>query len=158
MTSSWDFEFDWLGVDRRGHVAAFITWGEGLFPAGVAQHIDEVDAAAKRIDELPVIGPTSTARYEMTGQTGPGGLTIDAGADFVFYDAYAAKGLYVYHWDGSFEIYPSCLYERYFAPPVLISVSQLPADLQAVARFAEFTVSFADAPGIVIGPAKPPAR
>jgi len=55
-------------------------------------------------------------------------------------------------------MYPICLYERYFAPPVPISVSQLPADLQAVAHFAEFTVAFADAPVITIRPAEPPAR
>jgi len=94
----------------------------------------------------------------MTGRVGTGGLTIDAGDNFLFWDEYAAKGFYVYHWNGLFASYPSCLYERYFAPPVLINVSQLPAELQAVAHLAEFAVTFADATAITIGPAEPDAR
>jgi len=94
----------------------------------------------------------------MTGRVGTGGLTIDAGDNFLFWDEYAAKGFYVYHWNGLFASYPSCLYERYLAPPVLINVSQLPAELQAVAHLAEFAVTFADATAITIGPAEPDAR
>jgi len=42
-------EFDWLGVDQNGYVAAFISWGGRPLPAGVARHLDEVDVAMKRI-------------------------------------------------------------------------------------------------------------
>jgi hypothetical protein len=49
-------------------------------------------------------------------------------------------------------------YTRYIAPPVLINVSRLPTELQAVAHFAEFTVTFADAREITIGSLKSPAR
>jgi hypothetical protein len=134
------FEFDWPGVDQHGHVAVFISWGWGPLPAGVDQHLDEVDAAMERIQELPAIGPPRTATY-------------DVGHLFPFWDEYAAKGFYVYHWDGAGAYDESRRYHRYIAPPVLINVSRLPPELQAVAHFAEFTVTFADAPQITIGPA-----
>jgi len=44
------------------------------------------------------------------------------------------------------------------APLVLINVSQLPAELQAAAHFAEFTVTFAHAQEITLGSTEPPAR
>jgi len=42
--------------------------------------------------------------------------------------------------------------------PFPISVSQFPAEIQAVAHFAEFPLNFADEPMIVIEYAEPPAR
>ena len=80
------FEFDWLGVDQHGHVAVFISWGWSPLPVGIDQHLDEVDAAMERIQELPAIGPPSHDLY-------------DARARSVFYEEYATKGFYVYHWD-----------------------------------------------------------
>ena len=136
-------EFDWPGVDQYGHVAVFISWGWGPLPVGVGQHLDEVDAAMERIQELPAIEPPSTARSDV-GHLSP------------FWE-YAAKGFYVYHWDGGGAYDESRRYDRYFAPTVPINVSQLPADLQAVAHFAAFTVPFADAPEITIGSVEPPA-
>jgi len=149
------FEFDWLGVDQHDFVAAFIAWGGGMLPAGVAQHADEVNTAMEHIEELPVVGPTAMARYEATGpHPGPDGLTIDANGDnFLFWDQYAAKGFYVYHWDDE-----RCSYDRYSAPPVLLTVSQLPAELQAIAHFAEFTLTFADTHWITLGSAGPRAQ
>ena len=46
-------------------------------------------------------------------------------------------------------------YTRYIAPPVLINVSRL-AELQAVAHFAEFSMTFADAREITIGSLESP--
>jgi hypothetical protein len=37
-------------------------------------------------------------------------------------------------------------------------VSQLPAELQAIAHFAEFTLTFADAPEVTVASVQPPAR
>jgi hypothetical protein len=112
---------------------------------GIDQHLDEVDAAMERIQELPAIGP-------------PGHDLYDARACSVFYDEYATKGFYVYHWDGAGAHDESRRYTRYIAPPVLINVSRLPTELQAVAHFAEFTVTFADAREITIGSLESPAR
>ena len=138
------FEFDWLGVDQHGHVAVFISWGWGPLPVGIDQHLDEVDAGMERIQELPAIGPPSHDLY-------------DARACSVFYDEYATKGFYVYHWDGAGAHDESRRYTRYIAPPALINVSRLPTELQAVAHFAEFTVAFADAREITIGSLESPA-
>jgi hypothetical protein len=52
----WGLEFDWLGVDRHGHVAVFTTAGYGPVPEGVNQHLAEVDAAIDRVRQLPVTG------------------------------------------------------------------------------------------------------
>ena len=92
----------------------------------------------ERIQERPATGPQSTARS-------------DVGALSPFWDEYAPKGFYVCHWDGAGAYDESRRYNRYIAPPVLINVSQLPAELQAVAHFAEFTATFADAPEITTG-------
>ena len=112
---------------------------------GIDQHLDEVDAAMERIQELPAIGPPSHDLY-------------DARARFVFYDEYATKGFYVYHWDGAGAHDESRRYTRYIAPHVLINVSRLPTELQAVTHFAAFTVTFADAREITIGSLESPAR
>jgi hypothetical protein len=105
--------WEWLGVDSQGHVAVFDTVGEGMLPATVHQHQDEVDAVMDRVEEF-------------RGQ--------------------AAYGFYFYEWG---ESWVSCRYIRRFAPDVPVTVSQLPAELQAVAHYAEFIVPFADAPAIV---------
>jgi len=138
-------ELDWLGVALHGHVAVFISWGWGPLPAGVDQHLDEVDAAMERIQELPAIGPPSHDLH-------------DARARSVFYDECATKGFYVYHWDGAGAHDESRRYTRYIAPHVLINVSRLPTELQAVTHFAAFTVTFADAREITIGSLESPAR
>ncbi|MGH2929748.1 MAG: hypothetical protein ACRDL8_16225, partial [Solirubrobacteraceae bacterium] len=41
-------------------------------------------------------------------------------------------------------------YRRLSSPTVPVSISQLPAQLQAVAHFAEFLVNFADEPEITV--------
>ena len=139
-------EFDWLGVDQHGHVAVFISWGWGPLPMSADQHLDEVDAAVERIQELPAIG---TPKHRLVRRRR---------SHQEFWDEYAVRGFYVYHWDGAGAYDESRRYNRYFAPAVLINVSQLPAELQAVAHFAEFAVTFADAPEITLGSIEPPAR
>ena len=126
-------EFDWLGVDRQGHVAVFTTAGYGPVPVDVNQHHVGVDAALDRVSELPVTGSAGDI------------VRRAAGGDYSDWDAYSAKGFYAYDWqvwDGP--------YQRLSSPTVPLSISQLPADLRAVAHFVEFPVSFADAPEITV--------
>jgi hypothetical protein len=52
----WGIEFDWLGVDQRGHVALFTTAGHGPVPENVNLHLNDVDHAIERLRRLPVIG------------------------------------------------------------------------------------------------------
>ncbi len=40
-------EFDWLGVDRYGHVAVFSTAGYGQVPVKVNQHSDRTTTNAR---------------------------------------------------------------------------------------------------------------
>jgi hypothetical protein len=136
----WGIEFDWLGVDRQGHVAVFTTAGYGPVPVDVNQHLADVDAALDRVGELPVIGSA-----DIMGRSDDG--------DYSHWYAYSAKGFYAYDWrvwDGP--------YQRLSSPAVPISISQLPVELQAIAHFADFPVNFADEPEVTVEYVEPPAR
>ena len=124
-------EFDWLGVDRHGHVAAFSTAGYGPVPVEVNQHHADVDVALDQIRELPVTG---SAIVQHRG-----------GGDYSDWYAYSAKGFYAYDW----QVWAGP-YQRISSPTVPISINQLPTELRAVAHFAEFPVSFADEPEITV--------
>jgi len=127
------FEHDWLGVDLQGHVAVFTTAGYGPVPMEVDQHLADVDAALDRVGQLPVIGSAcDTVRRSADG-------------DYPDWDAYSAKGFYAYDWQGQENGGP---YLRLSSPAVPISVSQLPAEIRAVAQLAEFPLKFADEPEI----------
>ncbi len=129
----WGIEFDWLGVDREGHVAVFTTAGYGPVPADVNQHLADVDAAFDRVKELPVTGSADNI------------MQRSADGDYSDWYTYSAKGFYAYDWqvwDGP--------YQRLSTPTVPISISQLPAALLAIAHFAEFRMSFADEPEITV--------
>jgi hypothetical protein len=134
-------EFDWLGVDLQGHVAVFTTAGFGPVPMQVDQHLDDVDAALDRVGQLPVIGSA--------GDIG----RRSADGDYSDWNAYSAKGFYAYDWEDQ-----GSRYQRLSSPAVPISVSQLPAEIRAVAQFAEFPVKFADEPEIIIWDDEPRGR
>ena len=129
----WGIEFDWLGVDREGHVAVFTTAGYGLVPADVNQHLADVDAALDRVKELPVTGSAGDI------------IRRSAGGDYPDWYAYSAKGFYAYDW----QVWHGP-YQRLSAPTAPISIGQLPAARLAIACFAEFLVSFADEPEITV--------
>lgn len=137
----WGIEFDWLGVDRQGHVAMFTTAGYGPVPVEVDQHLPDVDAALDRIGQLPVTGSAANVVRRSTD------------GDYSDWHAYSTKGFYAYDWqvwDGP--------YQRLSSPTVPVSISQLPAELQAVTRFAVFPVNFADEPEIAIEHGDPAER
>lgn len=127
-------EFDWLGVDRHGHVAVFTTAGYGPVPVGVNRHHADVDAALDQVRELPATG---SAR-DLVRPDPPGG-------DYSDWDAYSAKGFYAYDW----QVWAGP-YQRLSSPTVPVSLSELPAGLRAVAHFAELPLSFAHEPEIII--------
>jgi hypothetical protein len=129
----WGIEFDWLGVDGQGHVAVFTTAGYGPLPVNVDQHLADVDAALDLVGQLPVIGAADNV------------VRRSADGDYSCWYAYSAQGFYAYDWqvwDGP--------YQRLSSPTVPVSISQLPVELQAVARFAVFPVNFADEPEITV--------
>jgi hypothetical protein len=137
----WGIEFDWLGVDRHGHVAVFTTAGYGPVPVRVSEHVADVDAALDRIGELPVVGFASDI------------VRRSAGGDYSDWYAYSAKGFYAYDW----QVWHGP-YRRLSSPTLPIGVSQLPLELQAVAHFAEFPVGFADEADITMDYVEPPTR
>jgi hypothetical protein len=75
----WGREFDWLGIDRHGHVAVFSNAGYGPLPETVDERLADVDAALERADELAAIG--SAANIENSGD-----------GDHSFWYSYSAKG------------------------------------------------------------------
>jgi hypothetical protein len=78
-------EFDWLGIDCHGHVAAFSNAGYGPLPETVTEHLADVDAALERADDLPAIGAAGNIENPEDG-------------DYSFWYSYSAKGLYAYDW------------------------------------------------------------
>ena len=128
----WGREFDWLGIDRHGHVAVFSNAGYGPLPETVDERLADVDAALERADELAAIG--SAANIENSGD-----------GDHSFWYSYSAKGFYAYDW----RVWGGP-YRRLSSPTVPISIDRLPDQLQAVARLAVFPMDFADAPEISI--------
>ena len=74
----WGREFDWLGIDRHGHVAVFSNAGCGPLPETVNEHLADVDAALERADDLPAIG--SAGSIENSGD-----------GDYSFWYSYSAK-------------------------------------------------------------------
>src|SRR6516162_7283504 len=69
---SWGCEFDWLGIDRHGHVAVFSSAGYGPLPETVNERLADVDAALERADELPLSDRRATSRTPGTA-TAPSG-------------------------------------------------------------------------------------
>jgi hypothetical protein len=80
----WGFEFDWLGVDQRGHVAVFTTAGYGAVPENVNLHQDAVDTAIEHLRRLPVIGEAEHM------------VKPPSGASYADWHAYSAQGFYAY--------------------------------------------------------------
>lgn len=112
---------DWLGVDLQGHAAVSATGGYGLVPAQVDWHLADVGAALGQVGQLPVIASAdSILRF--------------AHGHYSRWHAWGARGLYGYDWQERTGRY----YQRLSSPPFPVSVSRLPAEIQAVAHFAEF--------------------
>jgi hypothetical protein len=130
-------EFDWLGIDCHGHVAAFSNAGYGPLPETVTEHLADVDAALERADDLPAIGAAGNIENPEDG-------------DYSFWYSYSAKASTPTTgrvWDGP--------YQRLSSPTVPISIDRLPDQLQAAARLAVFPVDFADQPEITAAELRP---
>jgi hypothetical protein len=133
-----EVEFDWLAVDPQGHVAVFTTAGYGPVPMEVDPHLTEVDAALDQVKRLPDLESPDEIRLRFN--------------EFSDWHAYSAKGFYAYDWNGG-PSYWFGAYERRATPAAPMSVSQLPAEIRAVAQLVEFPVKFADyGQLIVLGP------
>jgi hypothetical protein len=133
-------EFDWLGVELQGHVAVFTTAGFGPIPMAVDPHLTDVDAALDQVRQLPDLESPAEIRLRF--------------GHYSDWHAYSAKGFYGYDWDEA----SSRRYERRASPAAPISVSQLPAEIRAVAQLVEFPVKFADISSIIVWDGEPPAR
>jgi hypothetical protein len=129
----WGIEFDWLGVDQRGHVAVFTTAGYGPLPKDVNLHLNDVDDAIDQLDRLPVIGEADQI--------------VKPASDGNYSDwyTYSAQGFYAYDWDDSHGPYL-----RLSVPTVPIAIGSLPSTMQAVGRYATFELDFAEASQIEV--------
>jgi hypothetical protein len=120
-------EFDWLAVDRKGHVALMLSSGYGPVPLTVLDRFAEVEDAVELLTgQLSVIAPMPKhdTRLYLTSEP---------------YEA-VERGLYVYDW----AIYHGP-YRRQLVPSVAVTLGELPPPLLTVARFAPLEVTFADA-------------
>ena len=111
----------WLAVDRGGHVAAFITGGEGPIPINLLDpDVLTDDDIEQRILSMP---PVSLVRI-----TRPG---VESNS----FAAIAERGLYVYDWTdvhrtATEEVH---VYELVAAPTSPLKIAELPAELASVA-------------------------
>jgi hypothetical protein len=140
-------DWGWFGVDIQGHVAVFTTAGVGPVPVEVDRHLADVDAALDRLEQLPVTGSAVDLGWR------------SADGDHPDWVGDSAKGFYAYDWDDWDD--PdgwNGRYQRLSSPAAPVSVSQLPAEISAVARLVEFPVKFADEPKVIVWDAEPPAR
>lgn len=120
------FNFDWLAVDRQGHVAFMMSSGYGPVPLTVLDRFAEVDDAVKPLaGQLPVVAPMPKYHTRLY-------LTPEP------YEA-LERGLYVYDW-----FLDHGPYRRELVPSVAVTLDELPPLLSAVARFAPLEVTFAD--------------
>ena len=89
------FEFDWLVIDKKGHLAIFETAGFGEIPDTVLeigqQRIEQYSNAIENLLKLPVI-----TTYEEENQGVGNDTTIKA---------YAQRGIFIFdwvHWSGPY--------------------------------------------------------
>ena len=121
----------WLGVDRSGAVAAFITAGDGPIPLSILQHIatDDVDVE----DEICHL-------TEVSGSI----LTVSVPRPDSFMSI-SGKGIFVYDW-GEFLHNPIGIKHSYrlvARPNAPVLFSALPKKFRDVVPYVEFTnVSF----------------
>jgi len=107
----------WLGVDRRGKIAAFVAAGEGEIPTALLmQHDVDLGDIENLLMNLPVKGNVK--------------LRVSVARPDDFLDM-ACRGLYVYDWSGN-------RYTLVAEPEIAIELSGLDAELKVVAEHAVF--------------------
>jgi hypothetical protein len=137
----WGIEFDWLGVDQRGHVAVFTTAGYGAVPENANLHLNDVDHAIEDLRRLPVIGEA--------GQI----VRPASDGNYADWHTYSAQGFYAYDWH-----VPHGPYIRLSVPTVPIAIGSLPSGIQAVADYAPFKLEFAKTSKIEVEYREPPSE
>jgi hypothetical protein len=135
----WGIEFDWLGVDHRGHVAVFTTSGYGPVPENVNLHLNDVDRAIEHLRRLPVTGEADQI------------IRPASDASYADWHKYSAQGFYAYDWNMWHGPYI-----RLSVPTVPMAIGRLPSDMETVARYAAIELDFAEACRIEIEYLEPP--
>ena len=118
----------WVGVDSKGHVAAFVTAGIGPAPGHIlGEHRPSIDpeGTEERISDLPrvseAIVPPSQERH----------------SSFV---ELAERGFFVFDWT---DVHRTLVeskgnYEKVAEPASPLALAQLPADLRLAASSVQF--------------------
>lgn len=121
----------WLGVDRRGKIAAFVTAGEGEIPTALLMQPDvDLRDIETLLMHLPVTGKVK--------------LRVSVARPDDFLDM-ACRGLYVYDWSGD-------KYTLVAEPELAIEFSGLDSELKVVAAHAVFdSVDFFSQETISVG-------
>ena len=118
----------WIAADRLGNVAAFTTGGEGPVPQSALRWIEALEDL---IDSLPTASGTELIR-EMPRPD-----------DFI---NYTRRGLFAYDWSDVHRTTAGAIqgYELQAKPTEPVALSDLPAELRAIAASTEI-------PGLVFG-------
>ncbi|HBS57094.1 MAG TPA: hypothetical protein DEA38_15375 [Stenotrophomonas sp.] len=126
-----DIDCTWLGVDRTGAVAAFVTAGKGEIPTVLlADAVVDILQVETMLVDLPVVGDAVMH------------VTLPRPDDYL---AMASRGIHVYDWNGHG-------YARVATPSTAIQYSALPEELQVMARLATFdSVDFGQCPSLSVG-------
>ncbi|MBK0054007.1 hypothetical protein [Stenotrophomonas sp. S39] len=126
-----DIDCTWLGVDRTGAVAAFVTAGKGEIPAVLlADAVVDILQVETMLVDLPVVGDAVMH------------VTLPRPDDYL---AMASRGIHVYDWTGHD-------YRRVATPATAIQYSALRGELQVMARLATFdSVDFGQCPSLSVG-------
>jgi len=122
----------WIGADRSGHVAAFVTGGTGPIPVSVLNsELIRVEEVEERICDLPRV---SFAR-QLVATKKP-----DAFVEL------AERGLFVYDWSDVHRTKNESVheYEPVAVPVTPATVGELPDEIAALVRGVALDVTFAD--------------
>lgn len=121
----------WLGVDRFGAVAAFVTAGQGEVPSAIlAGDVVDLREIESLLMALPVIADVNLR------------VMVPRPDDFL---DMACRGLYVYDWNGA-------RYTLVAEPKSAMQCSALSDELKSIAEFAVFdSIEFSRQTDISVG-------
>ena len=111
VDQSYAFEFDWYGVDRIGHVAAFSSYGRGVIPSVVKTCREGYNA----LYELIAAVPKSTQAE----------LVYKGNGRYDDWLAYSGRGLYGYDYQDAHRAIPRGQYDLLTVPATPIHVADL---------------------------------
>ena len=137
MGNWWYGDRDWFAVDAVGHLAAFITAGEGDVPTHILARHPELEEASEIIMRLPVRGCHDLLHH------------YPRPVDFI---DYASRGIYAYDW---MEVHMSSGKRQHYyliaRPQKPVTLEDLPPSLREVFSLVRFeSLLFADSPSFCI--------